>query len=74
MFDLLVNRLAEKECITEQLKSQNQMDWVQRMSNIRNAAEEIILSGMIFEIIKRGISIYAFMLDSSFIILKTLLR
>lgn len=47
--DLLVNQLVEKQGITEQLKAQNQMAWVQRINNIRNAAEEIILQEPIYE-------------------------
>ena len=34
--------LAEKEGITEQMKTQDQMAWVGAMNNIRNAAEEIV--------------------------------
>ena len=48
MLDLLVNQLAEKQGVTEQLKAQNQMAWVQRMNNIRNAAEEIVNAEVIF--------------------------
>ena len=48
MFDLLMKQLAEKEGITEQLKMQDQMAWVQRMNNIRNSAEEIVLNNLIF--------------------------
>ena len=48
MFELLVKQLAEKEGITEQLKEQDQMVWVQRMNNIRNAAEEIVNGSVIF--------------------------
>ena len=48
MFDQLVKQLAEREGITEQLKVQNQMAWVQRMNNIRNAAEEIVNAEVIF--------------------------
>ena len=48
MFDRLVKQLAEKEGITEQLKAQDQMAWVQRMNNIRNAAEEIVNAEVIF--------------------------
>ena len=44
MFDRLVKQLSEKEGITEQLKAQDQMAWVQRMNNIRNRVEEIILN------------------------------
>ena len=49
MFDRLVKQLAEKEGITEQLKAQNQMAWVQRMNNVRNRAEEIVNAEVIFE-------------------------
>lgn len=45
---LLVGQMAEKQGITEQLKSKNQMLWVQRLNNIRNAAEEIILREIVF--------------------------
>ena len=48
MFDRLVKQLAEKEGITEQLKALDQMTWVQRMNNIRNAAEEIVNAEVIF--------------------------
>lgn len=48
MFDRLMKQLAEKEGITEQLKAQDQMTWVQRMNNIRNAAEEIVLSEIVY--------------------------
>ena len=42
MFDRLMKQLAEKEGITEQLKAEDQMEWVQCMNNIRNRAEEIV--------------------------------
>ena len=48
MFELLMKQLAEKEGITEHLKAQDQMAWVQRMNNIRNAAEEIVNAEVIF--------------------------
>lgn len=48
MFFQLVNRLAEQESITEQLKAENQMEWVRRMNNIRNRAEEIIYNEWIY--------------------------
>ena len=48
MFDLIVKQLAEKEGITEQLKAQDQMAWVQRMNNGRNRVEEIINAEVIF--------------------------
>ena len=48
MFDRQVKQLVEKEGITEQLKAQDQMDWVGAMNNIRNTAEEIVNAEVIF--------------------------
>lgn len=48
MLDTLVAQMAVKEGITEQLKAADQMTWVQRMNNIRNAAEEIVKAEVIF--------------------------
>lgn len=42
MFFRLVNELAEKEGITETLKAENQMLWVQRMNTVRAAAIELV--------------------------------
>ena len=42
MFDLLVRQLAEQEGVTETLKAENQVEWVQRMNSIRNRATEIV--------------------------------
>ena len=42
MFDRLVDQLSEQEGITEQLKAENPMLWVQRKNNIRNRAMEIV--------------------------------
>ena len=39
----LISQLAQQEGVTEQLKAENQMDWVARMNNIRNRADEIVL-------------------------------
>ena len=48
MYSWLVNRIAEREGNTEQLKAENQMEWVRRMNNIRNRAEEIIFNEYIY--------------------------
>lgn len=48
MFFRLVKQLAEKEGITEQLKAENQMLWVQHMNSIRNRVTEIINSELIY--------------------------
>ncbi len=46
-YDLLVKQLAESQGVTEQLKAENQMLWVQKMNNISNQAREIIYKGII---------------------------
>lgn len=48
MFSRLVKQLAEKENITEKLKAENQMLWVQRTNNIRNRATEVVNEELIF--------------------------
>ena len=48
MLDRLIKQMAAQHGITEQLKAQDQMTWVQRMNNIRNAAEEIVLQEVIY--------------------------
>lgn len=44
---LIVKQMMETQGVTEQLKSDNQMKWVGMVNNIRNCADEIILSKMI---------------------------
>ena len=45
---LLTKQIAEQENVTEQLKADNAMLWVQKMNNIRNRAMEIVNSEVIF--------------------------
>lgn len=47
-YDLLVKQLAESQGITEQLKAENQMLWVQKMNNIANQAREVIYNEIIY--------------------------
>lgn len=47
-FDLLLKQFAEKENITKELKATNQMEWVCRMNNIKNRAEEIVFNELIY--------------------------
>lgn len=44
----LISHLARKEGITEQLKAEDQLEWVDRMNNIRNRADEIVLNELIY--------------------------
>ena len=45
---LLTKQMAEREGITEQLKAQDQMLWVQRMNNIRDRAMEFVSHDLIY--------------------------
>lgn len=48
MFVRLVKQMAERECVTEQLKADDQMEWVQRMNNIRNQVTETVNADLIY--------------------------
>ena len=44
----LIEQMAKKENITEELKAHNQLEWVQKMNNIKNRAEEIAYNEIIY--------------------------
>ena len=44
----IVSALAESEGVTESLKASDQLEWVRKMSNVRNRAEEIVLAELIY--------------------------
>ena len=46
--DLIIRQMAQAEGVTEQMKAENQMLWVQSMNSIRNRAEEIIKHELIY--------------------------
>ena len=48
MFDTLVEQMKKAEDITEQLKEENQLEWVQSMFNIQSQAREFVEYNMIF--------------------------
>lgn len=48
MFQGLVKSLVEKENVTEKLKAENQILWIQKMNNIRNRATEIVNAEVIY--------------------------
>ena len=48
MYDNLVEQLKVKESVTEELKEQNQLEWVQRMNNIQQKVREIVCSELIY--------------------------
>ena len=47
MFDMLVEQMKVTEGITEELKENNQMEWVQRMVNIEARARDVVYSELI---------------------------
>ena len=50
MYDTLVKQIADQEGVTEQLKSENQMLWVQEMNNTANQAREIVYYDLIYQV------------------------
>lgn len=48
MFNTLVEQMTKSENITEQLKEQNQLEWIQRMNSIRERASEIVCNELIY--------------------------
>ena len=48
MFDTLVEQMKAVEGVTEQLKEENQLEWVCRMGNIEQRAREIVCSELIY--------------------------
>lgn len=48
MFDTLIEQMKESECVTEQLKEENQLEWVCRMQNIEARAREIVTTELIY--------------------------
>ena len=47
MSDLLMKQYAAREGVSEQLKAENQMEWVRRMNSLRQTAEEVIFRDLI---------------------------
>ena len=46
--EMILRQMAELEGVTEALKAADQMEWVRRMNNIRNRAEEIVLHELVY--------------------------
>lgn len=49
MFDTLVSQMIKAENITEQLKEDNQLEWVRRVKNIEARVREIVLNELIYK-------------------------
>lgn len=48
MLDQLIAQMAEREGLTETMKTENQLMWIQAMNSIKNRAEEIVFQELIY--------------------------
>ena len=48
MLEQLIESMKQSESVTESLKSQNQLEWVQKMNGIKHRAEEIIKAELVY--------------------------
>ena len=48
MYDTLIDQMKEAEGVTEQLKEENQMEWICRMQNIEARAREVVTTELIY--------------------------
>lgn len=47
--DTLVEQMKETEGVTEQLKEENQLEWVQRMNNLQQRAREVVFNEFVYK-------------------------
>ena len=52
-YEVLIEQMSQRESISEKLKEENQMEWVRRMRNLENRAEEIIKAELIYTFERR---------------------
>ncbi len=50
MMDRLIRQMAKKEGVTEQLKSDDWLGWLQKMNSIRSRAEEVVLHDLVYSL------------------------
>ena len=48
MMEITVRQMMELQGVTEKLKAQNQLEWIRKMNNINQSAEEMILKDLIY--------------------------
>ena len=48
MFETLISQMTKAENVTEELKSQNQLEWVRRMNSVQERASEIVCEELIY--------------------------
>ena len=46
--EIIISAMAKQEGVTEVLKAADQMEWVRRMNSIRNRAEEVVLTELVY--------------------------
>ena len=52
-YEVLIEQLSRREDVSEKLKEENQMEWVRRMRNLENRAEEIVKAELIYTFERR---------------------
>ena len=52
-YEVLIEQMSQRESISEKLKEENQMEWVSRMRNLENRAEEIVKAELIYTFERR---------------------
>lgn len=52
-YEVLIEQMSQRESISEKLKEENQMEWVRRMRNLENRAEEIVKAELIYPFERR---------------------
>ena len=52
-YEVLIEQLSQREVVSEKLKEENQMEWVRRMRNLENRAEEIVKAELIYTFERR---------------------
>ena len=52
-YEVLIEQMSQRESISEKLKEENQMEWVRRMRNLENRAEEIVKAELIYTFERR---------------------
>ena len=52
-YEVLIEQMRQREGISEKLKEENQMEWVRRMRNLENRAEEIVKAELIYTFERR---------------------
>jgi len=52
-YEVLIEQMSQRENISEKLKEENQMEWVRRMRNLENRAEEIVKAELIYTFERR---------------------